>query len=69
MPAGNSVALSGYDGSAVLAEGSNLLPPGKLVFELGTNNRIKQKAFDDYESRRSKATTDVTFVFATPRRW
>lgn len=69
MPAGNSVALSGYDGSAVLAEGSNLLPPGKLVFELGTNNRIKQKAIDDFESRRSKATTDVTFVFATPRRW
>lgn len=69
MPAGNSIALSGYDGSAVLAEGSNLLPPGKLVFELGTNNRIKQKAIDDFESRRSKATTDVTFVFATPRRW
>lgn len=69
MRAGDSVALSGYDGSAFLTKGSKLLPPGKLVFELGTNKDIKRKADDDFESRRSKATADETFIFATPRKW
>ena len=69
MRAGDSVALSGYDGSAFLAEGSNLLPSGKIVFELGTNKKIGQKATADFQSRRAKADADVTFVFATPRRW
>lgn len=69
MRAGDSVVLGGYDGSALMAEGNNLLPPGKLVFELGTSKDIRQKAFDDFKSRRSKAVADETFVFATPRRW
>lgn len=69
MRAGDSVVLGGYDGSALMTEGNNLLPPGKLVFELGTSKDIRQKAFDDFKSRRSEAVADETFVFATPRRW
>lgn len=69
MRAGDSVVLGGYDGSALMAEGNNLLPPGKLVFELGTNKEIRRKATADFESRRSEAAADETFVFATPRRW
>ena len=69
MPSDNSIVKSGYDGSAFLTSGSKLLPSGKLVFEIGTNKDIKGKANKDFESRRSTAAADVTFVFATPRKW
>lgn len=69
MRAGDSVALSGYDGTAVLTEGNNLLPPGKIVFELGTDKGIKRKASADFEKRRLEGATDATFIFATPRKW
>jgi hypothetical protein len=67
--AGDGVALPGWDGQAK-SFGARFLPDGELRFEFGVNQQPRAKADHDYENRRSTALAeDLTFVFATPRRW
>lgn len=66
---GDGVLLAGNDGTAVLEQQTKLLPAGRIRFEFGTNQNIKEKANKDYGGRKGSASRDETFVFATPRRW
>jgi excisionase family DNA binding protein len=70
---GEGVAAPGWDGHADSDGTAAYLPSGSLWFEFGVGNKPKEKADQDYEKRRDDplgvVPADVTFVFATPRRW
>jgi excisionase family DNA binding protein len=70
--AGDGVAAPGWDGRA-RSTGTAFLPAGDLRLEFGVSANPKGKADDDFEKRRDHPSgyvpKDVTFVFATPRRW
>jgi excisionase family DNA binding protein len=70
---GEGVAAPGWDGHADSDGTAAFLPSGSLWFEFGVGNKPKEKADQDYEKRRDDplgvVPADVTFVFATPRRW
>ncbi|MCM3896193.1 helix-turn-helix domain-containing protein [Gordonia sputi] len=65
----DGVALAGKDGVANLEGPTQLLPAGQICFEFGTDKDSKRKATKDYNGRKAEASHDVTFVFATVRRW
>jgi len=66
---GDGTSLAGPDGVAIFKEPTKLLPSGRLLFEFGTNKKIKDKADTDYDKSKEKALPNETFVFVTPRRW
>lgn len=73
FPAGESVQVGGWDGVLEASESNEYVPPGRSVWEFGTNRDPKTKADKDYQKRCQNplgidpATT--TFIFVTPRRW
>ena len=67
--AGDGVSLSGWDGSATSA-GAPFLPAGELRFEFGVGRNVKGKADEDWAARTEDVqSSNLSFVFATPRRW
>lgn len=73
FPAGESVAIGGWDGILVVLEETEYLPEGISLWEFGTNKDIKGKADEDYSKRTSKPLgfnpAESTFIFVTPRIW
>jgi len=73
FPAGDSVQYAGWDGNLRSNIGTEYIPQGHSVWEIGTNAKIKEKAERDYRKRTED--TDIAirrssiFVFATPRIW
>lgn len=65
---GEGVSVAGPDGTAMSA-GTPLLPPGRLVIEIGVGAEVRQKANADYEARATSASPGDVFVFVTARRW
>lgn len=83
MPSGDAVWVPGFDGVVVNTESNRFVPIGLSVWELGTNDRFRDKADEDYEKRSKDKTDDgkeaktapkidrsqTTFVFVTPLVW
>jgi hypothetical protein len=73
FPADEAVRLAGYDGKVLADEASPFVPAGFSVWELGTGQDPRTKANEDYDKRTLNPLgfdpRQVTFVFATPRRW
>lgn len=74
MPAAEGVALSGFDGAILVRGGADpFVPAGRSVWELGTNEKKRAKAVDDYEKRTKQTPADerarTTYVCVLSRRW
>jgi hypothetical protein len=71
--AGEGISSAGWDAEVTLTTETSWLPAGKIVFELGVGAASRSKAQRDYDKRLADPLgldqADVTFVFATPRRW
>lgn len=68
IPVSNLCGNFGVDGEVEIPENfanSMPIPSGKLVFEMGVNKKIKDKANEDYEKRKNQATKDTTYIFIT----
>ena len=72
FPSDENIQNSGWDGTCVVATGTQEIPSGTSGWEIGTQRtKLMQKASDDYE-KRTKNPGDIlpaesTFVFVTPR--
>jgi len=73
FPAGEGVIYPGWDGILETTVGTEYLPEGLSVWEIGTNQDIKKKAEQDYQKRKKDPlgvnTKETTFIFVTPRIW
>ena len=73
FPYGKAVQYAGYDGSLEVGDASPFYPEGKSVWEMGTNEQIKDKFNDDYKKRTDDPNgfipSETTFCFATTRIW
>ena len=73
VPAGESVYTEGWDGILKIKSGTEDIPSGSSVWELGTDADRKRKADADYKKRTANpgdiVLADTTYVFATLRRW
>lgn len=73
FPSGKQIFNSGTDGFVNSPEGSEYIPEGISVWELGTRQDIEQKAEGDYKKRTDKPygynPSNSTFVFVTPLSW
>lgn len=73
FPAGDNVILPGYDGTLEVLEGTDHIPSGKSVWEIGSGKEPKAKAERDYKTRTKEVNdtdfVETTFVFVTPRVW
>ncbi len=73
FPYGKAVQFSGYDGILETKEKSPHFPDGKSVWEMGTDQNIKDKFNDDYKKRTDEPNgviqAETTFCFVTSRIW
>jgi DNA-binding XRE family transcriptional regulator len=74
FPSDEGINTPGWDGITDSAEGSEYLPKGVAVWEIGTQRQsIAAKATADYNKRTKKpghvVPADTTFIFVTPRNW
>lgn len=73
FPAGDSIVYPGWDGILKVSEGTEYIPEGLSVWEIGSNEDIKKKAEKDYQKRKANPGTVTpsytTFIFVTPRIW
>src|SRR4030095_7089336 len=73
MQGGELAYLSGFDGIVECSSGNQFVPSGFSAWELGTREDVTTKANKDYHKRTQGPLgwkqADVSFVFATPRRW
>jgi hypothetical protein len=73
FPAGDSIAYPGWDGLLESASDSEYIPKNFSVWEIGTNQNIKEKAEEDYQKRKENPLgaipAETIFIFVTPRIW
>ncbi|WP_254439748.1 hypothetical protein [Ruegeria arenilitoris] len=73
FPGNEAVDLSGLDGHVEADEGTNWVPKGISVWEMGCNQSPAAKADGDYQKRTDETPEheriETSFVFVTPRRW
>ncbi|MFZ2726944.1 MAG: hypothetical protein WAX77_11880 [Methylococcaceae bacterium] len=73
FPFGDDVALTGWDGELKVKTDNRFIPSGESGWEIGTNEKFKDKADKDYKKRCDDSTpfnsTETTFVFVTSRLW
>lgn len=73
FPVGENVVLPGYDGILEVEDGTDYIPSGKSVWEIGTGKKPKSKAASDYKTRTEEVNdtnfSETTFVFVTPHVW
>ncbi len=73
MPAGNSIARSGWDGELVSAAGNPWIPAGRSFWEMSCEASVTSKANDDYDKRTARTPSEVragaTLTIVTARRW
>ena len=73
IPVGDNVFLPGFDGMVELIDGTEYLPAGHSVWEIGSGKDFKEKAEKDF-AKRSNAidkaeAASISFVFVTPYIW
>lgn len=69
IPVGDDVTRRGFDGFVETKNSTPQVPEGVSVWEMGTNEDVKQKADGDFVARMSDASRDKTFIFVTPHPW
>lgn len=73
FPAHEQVQRPGFDGVVEASAGSQFVPNGKSVWEMGADGDPASKANGDYAKRTEETDaimrSDCTFVFVTPREW
>lgn len=73
FPYGKAIQFNGYDGVLGTHEKSPYFPDGKSVWEMGTNQNIKDKFNNDYLKRTEEPNgvvqSETTFCFVTTRIW
>ena len=74
FPAGDSVAMPGYDGQCDVCNGTTEVPAGRSFWEIGTQKeKLRAKADGDYEKRTRAMSAEerknCTFIFVTLQRW
>lgn len=73
IPAGDNIILPGYDGSLDTIDGTENIPSGKSVWEIGTAKDYKKKAEEDFNKRNKSVeiteAQNMSFVFVTPYVW
>lgn len=76
FPAEEQTRRPGFDGIVSVSQGTQYVPTGNSVWEMGVDSDPKVKASSDFDARtRGKKATPVTkqqdtvFVFVTPRVW
>lgn len=73
FPGGESGQIRGFDGVLEAAGAPPYVPAGRSIWEFGVNADPRSKFIDDYDKRvrelEPAERKDMTFVFATPRRW
>jgi hypothetical protein len=73
FPAGDSIVYSGWDGILETPEETEYIPKGLSVWEIGTNQKIKKKAEEDYQKRKQDTLglnpSEAVYIFVTPRIW
>ncbi|AXV37991.1 MAG: hypothetical protein CIT01_07155 [Methanobacterium sp. BRmetb2] len=73
FPAGDSVSSPGWDGFLEVSEGTEFIPEGVSVWEMGCNRDVKVKADNDYEKRKENISginpSETTYIFVSPRAW
>ena len=71
--AGDSIVYPGWDGILKASSGTEYIPDGISVWEIGSNENIKKKAEDDYKKRKENSLginpKETTWIFITPRIW
>ena len=73
FPAGDQIHRPGFDGVADTSEGTEFVPGGRSVWEMGVDKDSNAKAEKEFR-KRTETTPDVdqrrsVFVFVTPRPW
>ena len=73
FPGNDDAQRRGWDGKVKTTAGNPWVPEGESRWEFGTDQRIANKANNDY-AKRTAATDEaerrrLAFVFLTPRRW
>lgn len=73
FPAGDSVSSPGWDGTLKVSDGTEYIPEGISIWEMGCNQNVKGKADKDYEKRKESISvsdaSEITYVFVSPRAW
>ena len=73
FPAGEQVQRPGWDGITQTRTGTAFVPAGLSVWEMSVNRNPAAKAEREFRKRtkdpRGVNTSQVSFVFATPRKW
>jgi transcriptional regulator with XRE-family HTH domain len=74
FPSDESVRYAGWDGRAVVDQGSVYVPQGESVWEIGAQRtQIPKKAKEDYEKRTMEpgavVPAEAAYIFVTPRHW
>ncbi|MCW2858245.1 MAG: higA, partial [Marmoricola sp.] len=69
FPGNDDAERAGWDGLVQATEGTPWVPAESSGWEFGTNEDPKVKAEQDYKKSLKAATTEMEFVFVTPRRW
>jgi hypothetical protein len=73
FPEGDAIIHPGWDGKLESLEETEYIPKGLSVWELGTNQDIKEKAEKDYKKRsqdpKGLNPLETNYVFVTPRVW
>ena len=73
IPAGDNVILPGYDGTVKVENGTEYIPGGSSIWEMGSGRDFKDKAEKDYKKRSNEMDSieaaNTTFVFVAPYVW
>jgi len=73
FPAGDAVVYPGWDGILKVSEGTEYLPEGPSVWEIGSSKNTEKKANEDYQKRKDDSLnvnpSETVFIFVTPRDW
>lgn len=73
IPVGDNVNLPGYDGTLEVIKGTEYIPEGLSVWEIGSGRDFKAKAERDYTTRTDNIdiaeAAKASFIFVTPYVW
>lgn len=73
IPSGDNVILPGFDGTVEVTTGTEYIPSGKSVWEIGSDKAIGEKANEEFNKRTNNIEdseiAEKAFVFVTPRVW
>lgn len=71
--AGDSIVYPGWDGVLKVSKGTEYIPEGFSVWEIGSGEDVKKKAEEDYKKRKKNPLgvnpKETTLIFVSPRIW